>query len=85
MTLAAISADSMPSHEKYSAKLELPFPLLSDTAKEVCRDYGVLKPIISLITRTVMVIDQSMQVVYRKEGMPAMSEVIAAAREKGVI
>lgn len=75
----------MPSHEAFSAKLELPFSLLSDTDKAVCRDYGVLKPIVSMVTRTVMLIDQNMQIVYRQEGMPTMSEVIAAAREKGVI
>lgn len=81
----AISADSMSSHEKYAAKLELPFPLLSDTAKAVCRDYGVLKPIISFITRTVMVIDGDMQIAYRQEGMPAMATVVAAAKAGGVV
>lgn len=83
--MAAISADTMPSHEKYAAKLGLPFPLLSDTSKAVCREYGVLKPVVSFITRTVMVIDRDMQVVYRQEGMPPMSDVVAAAKEKGVI
>jgi peroxiredoxin Q/BCP len=75
----------MTSHEEYSAKLELPFPLLSDTEKTVCREYGVLKPIVSLITRTVLVIDRNMQIMYRQQGMPPMAEVIAAVKEKGVV
>ncbi len=38
-----ISRDSMASHQKFSSKLELPYPLLSDAEGEVCRAYGVLK------------------------------------------
>ena len=41
--LFGISRDSLASHERFSAKLELPYPLLSDRDGSVCREYGVLK------------------------------------------
>lgn len=38
-----ISRDSLSSHEKFAAKLELPFLLLSDVEAVVCNQYEVLK------------------------------------------
>jgi len=38
-----ISQDTIKSHQKFTAKLELPFELLSDESGDVCRLYGVLK------------------------------------------
>lgn len=38
-----ISRDSIATHEKFSAKLELPYKLLSDADGSVCRLFGVLK------------------------------------------
>ena len=36
-----VSADSVASHQKFTAKYDLNFPLLADTDKSVVRDYGV--------------------------------------------
>lgn len=36
-----VSTDSVASHEKFVAKYELPFPLLSDEDHTVCEKYGV--------------------------------------------
>lgn len=36
-----LSTDSIASHEKFAAKFELPFPLLSDEDHAVCEKYGV--------------------------------------------
>ncbi|KEQ27973.1 thioredoxin-dependent thiol peroxidase [Paenibacillus tyrfis] len=36
-----ISPDDLKSHEKFAAKYELPFPLLSDPDHEVCELFGV--------------------------------------------
>ncbi|RMH37217.1 MAG: thioredoxin-dependent thiol peroxidase [Nitrospirae bacterium] len=41
--LLGVSADSVESHEKFSKKYNLPFPLLSDTDKRVVQAYGVWK------------------------------------------
>ena len=38
-----ISADSLSSHENFSKKFSLPFPLLSDENKKVIQSYGVWK------------------------------------------
>jgi peroxiredoxin Q/BCP len=36
-----VSIDGTPSHEKFIKKYQLPFPLLSDSAKEIVNAYGV--------------------------------------------
>ena len=38
-----ISTDSLASHQKFIAKHQLPFPLLSDDGGAVARQYGVFK------------------------------------------
>lgn len=41
--IVGISRDDMKSHEKFKAKLSLPFELLSDTDESVCELFGVMK------------------------------------------
>ena len=41
--IVGISRDDMKSHEKFKAKLSLPFELLSDTDESVCEGFGVMK------------------------------------------
>ena len=41
LVVLGVSADSVKSHKKFAEKYDLPFPLLSDEAKEVCEAYGV--------------------------------------------
>lgn len=41
--ILGVSRDSIASHEKFKAKLALPFDLLSDSEGQVCELYGVLK------------------------------------------
>lgn len=36
-----VSADSVKSHDKFAAKYSLPFPLIADETKEICKAYGV--------------------------------------------
>ncbi len=38
-----VSQDSIKSHEKFKAKHEMPFELLSDEEDRMCRDYDVIK------------------------------------------
>ena len=42
-TVIGISRDSLASHEKFRAKFELPFELLSDPDEAVCALFGVMK------------------------------------------
>ena len=41
VTILGVSPDDAKSHTKFKTKYELPFPLLADTEKEVCKLYGV--------------------------------------------
>jgi len=43
VVLLGVSRDSIASHEKFKAKHELPFDLLSDDSEQVCRLFGVIK------------------------------------------
>ncbi len=60
-----VSADSEKSHQKFIEKNNLPFPLLSDTGKEVLKAYGVWGPKKFMgrefdgIHRTTFVIDEN--------------------------
>jgi thioredoxin-dependent peroxiredoxin len=40
VVVVGISADSLESHRRFAASLDLPFRLLADTAQEVARKYG---------------------------------------------
>jgi peroxiredoxin Q/BCP len=39
-----VSADSVKSHDKFSSKFSLPFPLLADEAKDLINLFGVWGP-----------------------------------------
>ena len=41
--IVGVSRDSVASHEKFTAKEELSFPLLSDTDEEICKLFDVIK------------------------------------------
>ena len=41
--ILGVSRDSLTSHDKFIAKLELPFVLLSDENEELCKTFEVLK------------------------------------------
>ena len=53
-----VSADTPASHQKFSAKYNLPFPLASDTDGAIRRAFGVPKPLGFLPGRTTYVIDR---------------------------
>ena len=40
-TILGVSTDTVAKHEKFAAKYQLPFPLLSDEDHAVCEKYGV--------------------------------------------
>lgn len=41
--VVGVSRDSLKSHQNFSTKLGLPFPLIADTDEVVCQSYGVIK------------------------------------------
>lgn len=41
--IVGVSRDSLRSHDNFKAKLELPFPLISDPDEALCSLFGVIK------------------------------------------
>lgn len=57
-----ISKDSISSHEKFRAKNNLPFHLLSDPKGEVCKDYQALIPVVRIPKRITYLIGKDMRI-----------------------
>jgi len=88
----AISLDSIFAHKAFLRELQLPFPLLSDFAREVAPAYGVLNPGVDVrgykgaIIRSVFVVDRTRTICYRYASedpaqLPDVEEVLEAVRE----
>lgn len=85
--IVGISADSVASHDRFKAKLQLPFELLSDTEHGVCRLFEVYKEK-TLYGRKFMGIERStflfdgsgkLRQEWRKVKVPGHAEVVLAA------
>jgi peroxiredoxin len=53
-----ISVDSRAKNKAFAQELGITFPILSDEAKAVTKQYGVLMPLIRLAKRTTFLIDE---------------------------
>jgi peroxiredoxin len=71
-----VNPASPESHAAYAARLELPFPLLSDRGLEISQAYGTLKPDGSGIARSVCLIDRNGLVLYSQAGAPGAEVVL---------
>jgi peroxiredoxin len=65
----AINPESVESHRAFAHKHGLPFPLLSDPTREVCRAYGAVG-LLGMTRRSLFLIARSGRVVYRKTDLP---------------
>jgi peroxiredoxin Q/BCP len=52
-----ISVDTVESHKKFADEYKIPYPLLSDTGKSICKQYAGLN-IYGLAKRTTYIIDK---------------------------
>lgn len=84
-----VSRDSLKSHENFSKKLALPFPLIADTDETVCITYGVMKlkqmygKQLRGIERSTFLIDARGKLVQAWRGLKVpghVQEVLQAAR-----
>ena len=57
-------------HAAYAARLQLPFPLLSDPGGDIARSYHAAKPWGIGVTRTVYLVGQDGRIVYGARGAP---------------
>lgn len=83
----AISAQDVPSHERFATKHGFQFPLLSDTDKAVAGLYGTLGPL-GFPRRSVFVIDATGTVRYVHRAIAGLTfrpveELVGAIRAAG--
>ncbi len=64
-----INPQSVESHRSFAVKHELPFPLLSDPEREVCRGYGAVG-LLGMTRRSLFLIARDGRVAYRKTDLP---------------
>jgi peroxiredoxin Q/BCP len=57
--IIGVSLDSSESHEKFSTKYNLPFPLISDKEKKIATAYGVLRDVGTSTNRVTFLIDKT--------------------------
>jgi len=65
----AINPESVESHRAFAGKHGLPFPLLSDPTREVCRAYGAVG-LLGMTRRSLFLIASDGRVAYRKTDLP---------------
>ena len=84
--VVGVSLDSITSHEKFTTKYNLPFPLISDKEKQIAKAYGVLKDTGTSASRVTFIIDKKGKVakVFPKVDVAKHTdEVVAALKELG--
>ncbi len=71
------------SHQKFTKKHSLPFPLLIDAGKKVSAAYGALRTFfkVTIIKRSVIGIDAQGIVRYIKRGMPKNADILKAMQK----
>jgi len=73
--VVGVSKDTVRAHQKFKAKYDIPFLLLSDPDKKVCAAYGVLKEKnmygkkVMGINRSTFVIDGEGKLLHHFEGV----------------
>jgi len=78
--ILGVSVDSAESHDKFSKKFSLPFPLLADTDGSVAKQYGALWKLgpIRFARRQTFIIDPQGRIarIYRKVDAAAHSQEV---------
>jgi peroxiredoxin len=71
-----VNPAGVDDHARYAAKLKLPFPLLSDSAREATAAYGALKADGKKTQRTVIVVERDGTVAFAVRGAPGVGEIL---------
>ncbi len=85
--IVGVSRDSLESHKRFSYKLGIPFPLLSDSDEKLCTLFDVIKPKkmfgkdVRGIERSTFIVDTDyvIQHVWRGVKVPGHVEAVKAA------
>lgn len=76
----AINTQGIESHERFARKHDLPFPLLSDTDKEVCRSYGAIG-LLGTTKRMLVLVDRDRRIRWRCTDLPIFRRTTEEIRE----
>lgn len=76
-----VNPGSAASHQAFIDEYGFPFDLLVDEGLAVAKTYGATKPDGSGNQRTVVIVGKDGRVIYRAEGAPPPSELLAAVRD----
>jgi peroxiredoxin len=75
-----INPQSLESHEKFAAKHDLSFPLLSDEGKRVCRSYSALG-LLGMAKRALVLVGTDQRVRYSRVDLPIFHRSAAELEE----
>lgn len=67
--VAAINKQGMSSHDRFSKKHQLPFPLLADENKAVCKAYGAIG-LLGMVKRALFLVGEDRVIRYRQVDLP---------------
>jgi len=76
----AINPQSVESHERFAAKHALPFPILSDRSKSVCRAYGAIG-MLGAAKRALVLIGRDSRVRWSRSDWPIFHQSAAEIRD----
>ena len=76
----AVNSQSLESHERFAKKHSLPFPLLSDADKTVCRSYGAIG-LLGTTKRILVLIDRDGRIRWRCSDLPIFRRSAEEIRE----
>ena len=76
----AINSQSLESHERFAKRHALPFPLLSDADKTVCRSYGAVG-LLGTTKRVLVLIDRDGRIRWRCTDLPIFRRSAEEIRE----
>ncbi len=65
----ALNAQSLESHEKFAKKHDLPFPLLADTDRSVCKAYGA-SGLLGMTKRALVLVGKDGRILWRRTDLP---------------
>ena len=80
--VVGVSSDSEASHQKFSQKHRLPFPLLADTSGQLRKQYEVPRALLGLLPgRVTFVIDKDGKIAYIFNSLSGATDHVSKAKE----
>jgi peroxiredoxin len=76
----AINLQNLASHERFAKKHQLPFPLLSDGERSMCRAYGAVG-LFGVAKRALFLIGRDGRVAWRRTDLPFFRRTAEELRE----